>query len=495
VLILYEDDDLLVVNKPSGINTHKPDRFAPDGIHEWLAKRRPRLSILQRLDKDTSGVLLFGKTERANQSLARQFESHSIRKEYLLLTTTRPSRGKCRARTANAITEFELMQPHGRFFLVAARPVTGKTHQIRRHAAENGFPILGDTEYGGEPAPRLMLHSHALTFELPRTAETLRLVAAVPESFDEVNALVAAKEFRDTIFDERTDAFRLVSGAADGFPDVIIDDYAGRLLVQWQTEGAKQRHAALVDELRERCQPRAIYEQLGTKQKRSPPACVCGTPAAERFAVRENDLTFLAGFHEGLSAGVFLDQRENRWRLRGMDLAGRTLLNCFSYTCGFSVAAAKAGAVTASVDLSKNYLAWGAANFRANGLDPGAHAFVSGDVFGWLKRFQKRQQRWDLVILDPPTFSTTKSGHAFQAMRDYQQLEEQALQVVAPGGTLFCSTNQRTFRADEFEAILHAAAKRCGRVIASLEFETVPFDFRVAEGERPYLKMVWACLE
>lgn len=494
-MVLHEDEHLLVVNKPSGINTHKPDRFAPDGIHEWFSKRHPRLSILHRLDKETSGVLLFGKTQRANQSLARQFESHTIRKEYLLLTATRPTRGRFRARTADAITEFELLQPHGRLFLVAARPVTGKTHQIRRHAAESGFPILGDTKYGGEPAPRLMLHAHAVAFEHPQAGETLRLVAPVPEAFDETDALVAAKEFRDTIFDESTDAFRLISSAADGFPGVIVDCYAGNLLIQWQTEAAKLSNPALIDRLRERCAPRAIYEQLVTRQKRTTAACGCGTPAAPRFAVREYGLTFLVGFDEGLSTGIFLDQRENRWRVLTSNLTGKTLLNCFAYTCAFSVAAAKAGATTASIDLSKNYLAWGQGNFHANGLDATSHGFLVGDVFEWLKRFEKRRQQWDIVVLDPPTFSTTRKGRAFQAARDYQGLEELALGVVAPGGLLLCSTNQRTFVAEDFEATLYAAAKRRGRVIASLEFETVPFDFRVAEGERPYLKALWARLE
>src|SRR5260221_2332555 len=88
-LILFEDDDLLVVNKPSGINTHKPDRFTPDGIHDWLPKREPRwrnLSILQRLDKDTSRRIGFGKTHRNNQSLAEQFEQHPAGETYFLLT-------------------------------------------------------------------------------------------------------------------------------------------------------------------------------------------------------------------------------------------------------------------------------------------------------------------------------------------------------------------------------------------------------------------------
>jgi 23S rRNA (cytosine1962-C5)-methyltransferase len=495
VLVIYEDEHLLVVNKPSGINTHKPDRFAPDGVHEWLLKRRPGLSIMHRLDKDTSGVLVFGRTQRANQSLARQFESHTIGKEYLLLSSARPSRGKFQARTAGTITEFEFVQPHGQFFLVTARPVTGKTHQIRRHAADCGFPILGDTKYGGEPAPRLMLHARAIMFEHPQTHETLRLEASVPAAFDEIDPVVAAKEFRDALFDEDTDSFRLISGAADESPDVVVDSYAGNLLVQWQTEGVKQRGATLVDALRERCGPRTIYEQLVTKQKRTTPTYVWGELTPERFAIRECGLTFLVGFREGLSTGIFLDQRENRWRLLTMKLATKTLLNCFSYTCAFSVAAAKAGATTASIDLSKNYLAWGQENFRANGLEPAVHSFLVGDVFEWLRRFEKRQQRWDIIILDPPTFSTTKKGRSFRAARDYQELEELAMRVLAPGGTLLCSTNQRTFAADEFEATLRAAAKRCGRVIASLEFETLPFDFRLAEGERSYLKTLWACLE
>ena len=159
-LILFEDEHLLVVCKPSGINTHKPDRFTPDGLHEWLTQRKPQwrnLAVLHRLDKDTSGVLVFGKSARANQSLTEQFTAHTIVKEYLLLAAARPTRPRFRAKSTGAATEFELIGPHAGLFLVRAQPITGKTHQIRRHAADNGFPIVGDALYGGDPAPRLML--------------------------------------------------------------------------------------------------------------------------------------------------------------------------------------------------------------------------------------------------------------------------------------------------------------------------------------------------
>lgn len=514
-IILFEDDHLLVVNKPSGINTHKPDRFAPDGIHEWLTKHDVRwrnLSILQRLDKDTSGVMVFGKTTRANQSLAKQFESHAVEKTYLLLSTVRPTRMKFWAKSPNSVTEFEFIGEHGEYWLVQARPLTGKTHQIRRHAAESRFPILGDTQYEGEPGPRLMLHAYKLSFEHPATGERVAFEASVPRAFDEVNALVAAMEFREALFGEQTNAFRLINGEADGFPDAIVDSYAGNLLVQWQTEVAAKKAAELIEQLRRECEPQAIYEQLATKQKRTTPRIVgAGTGACpplvatehgqaqgpaptKRFPICENGLTFLVNFGEGLATGIFLDQRENRRRLLTMPLTGKTVLNTFSYTCAFSVAVAKAGAMTTSVDLSRNYLEWGKDNFRANDLDPAGHEFVFGDTFEWLKRFAKRRQNWDVVILDPPTFSTTKKGRVFQAARDYEDLAVLAMPLVTPGGWLLCSTNQRTLEAEQFEKSIKTAAQRCGRAIEALEFETLPFDFRMAPKERAYLKTFWAKL-
>jgi 23S rRNA (cytosine1962-C5)-methyltransferase len=475
-VILFHDEHLLAVNKPSGINTHKPDRFAPDGLHEWLSRRHGALSVLHRLDKETSGVIVFGRTRAANQSLSRQFESRQVRKEYLLFASRRPSRQKFTARSADAETEFEFVQPHGNRFLIRARPLTGKTHQIRRHAADNGFPILGDIQYGGEPASRLMLHAHRITFT--HLGEAMTLEASVPAAFEDDDALTAAREFRNLIFDEDTNAFRLLSGAADGFPDVIVDSYDGRLLVQWQTEPVD---ASLYDRLGSE-----IYEQVCTKQKRTTTRYVRGEAPA-RFPVRENGLRFLVGFGEGLSTGLFMDQRENRWRLLQMDLHGKSVLNTFAYTCAFSVAVAKVGAVTTSVDLSRNYLDWGKENFRANNLRVDGHEFLSGDVFDWFKRFAKRGRQWDMVILDPPTFSTTKDGRRFQAERDYSALAAQAAALVSRGGTLFCSTNQRTLSSERFEA----AVRRCGREVSEVEFATVPWDFR----EAPYLKTLWARLD
>ena len=485
-LILFEDADLLVVHKPSGVNTHKPDPFAPDGIHEWLGKRGYKLSILHRLDKETSGVLVFGKSTRANQSLAKQFEKHKVRKEYLFLSAQRPKRQRFCEEWPNEATWFEYLEPVGENHLIKAEPVTGKTHQIRRHAKIVKFPVLGDTKYGDIPAPRLMLHAHRITFTHPATGAPVTFEASVPAVFEDLDPLTAAREFRELIFDDAdTNAYRLVNAAGDSLPDIIIDSYADRQFCQ------RLAPTAVLPVLT----GLSAYEQLATKQQRTAPRLVAGEAITERFPVRENGVTYLINFGEGLSTGLFLDQRENRRRLLRMPLAGKRVLNCFAYTCAFSVAAAKVGALTTSVDLSRNYLDWGQANFHANNLDPSQHEFVFGDVFDWLKRFAKRSQQWDLVLLDPPTFSTTKGGRRFRVERDYEELAALAMSLVTPGGTLFCSTNQRTLAPEDFENAIRAAAKTVGRIITAMEFETLPFDYRLAERERAYLKTWWVTLE
>jgi len=288
----------------------------------------------------------------------------------------------------------------------------------------------------------------------------------VPRAFDEPDPLVVAQECRELFFDDNTNAYRLFSTN-----DVIVDWYDGHALVQWQTE--KTRELKL--------DASTVHEQIVTKQKRTTPV----GPPVGRFPIRENGVTYLINFGEGLASGIFLDQRENRYRL--LHTKANRVLNCFAYTCAFSVAAAKAGAHTTSVDLSRNYLEWGKENFRANNIDLTGHDFLHGDVFEWLKRFAKRGATWNIVLLDPPTFSTTKKGRSFRAERDYLELVKLAAALVVPGGTLFCSTNQKTLAPAEFERTV----RQCGRPVKALEFETVPFDFLPAD----YLKTVWATLE
>ena len=269
-----------------------------------------------------------------------------------------------------------------------------------------------------------------------------------------------------------TDALRIVDGSGDGFPDLEIDDFAGHWLVQ-------TRGGAIPGWLRGATVPRSIHwKKLGDKAS---PIWIAGEHLGEPFVVMENGLSYWIDFQAGYSQGIFLDQRDNR-RTTASIASGHTVLNCFAYTCGFGVAAASGGGVTANLDLSKRYLDWGRRNYSLNGLNPDEHDFLYGDVFDWLKRFEKRGRRFDVVILDPPTFSRNAKGTVFQVERDLGNLVRLATGVLNPGGRIFCSTNQRSLAWTDFERLVLGGVPGW-----QVERVGMPEDFT---GER-YLKAVW----
>lgn len=484
--VLFEDDHLLAVSKPAGVNTHAPDRFAPEGLHEWLQRRRGRpLAIHHRLDKETSGLLVFGKSASANRSLTEQFEQKTVRKIYIFLSAATPPAKPLRVSSPidgkPATTSFEPVGCCGRFALIRAMPETGRTHQIRLHAAQNGFAVASDALYEKPvtPLPRLMLHASSLELHHPHTGQTLRFDAPMPATFSHPDWLTAAREFRSLLFDPAdTNAYRLVSGAADGFPDAMVDRYGKRLLAQWYAQPNRALREALGDQ--------ELVERSMEKQ----PIGETAAPEA-RFEIVENGLKFLISLDAGYSTGLFLDQRENRRRLLTSYLRGKTVLNTFAYTCAFSVAAARAGAVVTSLDLSKRYLDWGRDNFRLNNINPEAHDFIFGDCFDWMERLAKKGRSYDVVLLDPPTFSKVKKGRPFSAEKDYAKLVALAEPLVKSGGRLFCSTNARSLFPQRFLETIQRGAPRA----RLMEFATQPFDFRIASGEKSYLKTVWAELD
>ena len=520
-LILFEDEHLLVVNKPAGMNTHAPAPFAGEGLYDWLRHREPRwasLAILHRLDKETSGVMVFGKTPLANRSLTQQFTGRTVRKKYQMLTDCEVTRDSFTAESLlvrsgekylsrpvhagsdRAETHFKRLgtEASGQT-LVEAEPVTGRTHQIRVHAAEHGFPILGDALYGGTPWPRVCLHAASLTLKHPASGQEMTLCAAPDFSRDARLAL------RTTLVDaEQTNAFRLVHGASDGWPGW----YADRLgdFVLSQSEGglteAQRTYLGNLPGVT------GVYHKLLNRQVRrvraeeASPQLVSGAAAPDRFAVHENGVQFELSFNEGCSVGLFLDQRDNRRRflvnhvaaefsLFEGGAAGREVLNTFAYTCGFSVCAAKAGARTTSLDLSKKYLEWGRRNFALNGLDPAAHDFIYGDVFDWLRRLVKKQRSFDAIVLDPPTFSQSKEHGVFRAEKDYGKLVTASLPLLKSGGVLFASTNAAGLEPEDFLKAVQSALAKAGRKILQQHYAPQPPDFRIARAEPGYLKTVW----
>jgi 23S rRNA (cytosine1962-C5)-methyltransferase len=246
-------------------------------------------------------------------------------------------------------------------------------------------------------------------------------------------------------------------------------------------------------EVLRRYECRGAYHKLLSRHERdASPAHLFGEAVPESFTVRENGLLFEISFSHGYSTGLFLDQRDNRRRLMTRYAkTGATVLNTFAYTCGFSVCAAKAGATVTSMDLSKKYLEWGKRNFALNGLDPGRHDFIYGDVFGWLKRLRKKGRAFDVIILDPPTFSHSKEWGAFQAQMDYGKLVTAALPLLNRNGVILASTNAATWKPEEFFAIVESATRHGDRSIAEHDFAPQPPDFPITREEPGYLKTFW----
>ena len=524
-LILFEDEHLLAVNKPHGWNTHAPAPFAGEGVYDWLRHREPRwarLAIVHRLDKETSGVLLFGKTAVANRSLTQKFATRAVTKKYMLLTDRPMKRAQFTATSTlvragqkyisrpghtggeRAETHFTVNATDVGHTVVEAKPVTGRTHQIRVHAAEYGFPILGDTLYGGTPAGRVFLHAAELVLEHPVTGESITFNAPPDWS---VGQTPASDALRAAIIERRlTNAFRIIHGASDGWPAFHVEKFGDFLLAQ-SAQALTEQQRERVGALAAAHHSRGVYHKLlkanvrGSTLREASPELIVGEAAPERFTVRENGLTFELSFAEGYSVGLFLDQRDNRRRLLMSHVAADfalfggpvrpEVLNVFAYTCGFSVAAAKAGARTTSLDLSKKYLEWGKRNFALNDLDPAQHNFIYGDAFDWMRRLAKKARTFDCVILDPPTFSQSKASGTWQAERDYGKLVSAALPLVKLGGLVFAATNAAKLAPEKFLAMIADAVKGQKRKIVQQHYVPQPPDFPISREEPAHLKTVW----
>ncbi len=224
ITLLYEDSDLLVVDKPAGLVVHPaykhPDGTLFDAIRDYLqARGEARPCLLHRLDKDTSGALLLTKTEQARQRLVRALEQRKLTKQYLGLVCGHPvpATGQVRARLRRdpadrrrvqihpagqeSVTRYQTLRVFASgFSFLALQPVTGRTHQLRVHLAALGTPLVGDQTYGESlrwsrlHAARHLLHAHLLTFQHPTTNERLTITAPLPADMQEALEACAAIE-------------------------------------------------------------------------------------------------------------------------------------------------------------------------------------------------------------------------------------------------------------------------------------------------------------
>jgi 23S rRNA (cytosine1962-C5)-methyltransferase len=487
--VIFQDDQLLVIDKPAGIATHSPEPGVCWGWYEYFHWRNPdseKLRLLHRLDRDTSGVLLFAKTAETSRELSQQWESEQIGKRYVFATRRKPSKASWKIEQAigghAALTEFRALDKAGAFYRVEARPRTGRTHQVRIHASNSGAPIVGDREHGDENDEwPLLLHATEMTCSLAGAKSVF--AASLPDTFSAVSAPEAwwrrAGVFRDAMTGG-LEAVRAIHGAADGFAQRVVERFGGIWVLS-------EFGPLKADPLRTLLKGRELVTKTYLGEGK-----VENKGAASPTVVSENGLRYEVRFDEATTTGLFLDQRENRLHLRRL-LAGLPpgpVLNCFAHTCSFSVAAAAAGRRTASVDLSPKYLEWGKRNFTLNDLNADEHAWLRGDAKDWLKRLKKKNEKFAAIILDPPSFSRGKLGD-FRVERDLQPLIRQAAELLLHRGVMLIATNFQKWSHRDFISKVTAALGKKPFKSFSLP---LPPDFPYQSGEKLWMRSVWITL-
>jgi 23S rRNA (cytosine1962-C5)-methyltransferase len=546
--ILFEDAAVIVVHKEPGIPSQAPEEHIPNDVRSRLARYLAfrdgvpeadvYLGVHQRLDQPTSGVLLFARAKEANASLAKQFEGRTATKRYVAgvhdwsypgerriehwietghgeVHAVRPG-DRHSPKAKYAVMLASVRRTAGRRTLLEVGLETGRTHQIRAQLAAERAAIVGDREHGGVAGPRLLLHAENLTLAHPISGEPLSVTSPLPVAFEcwlggEDGLPTANDELRRRLriavdarfgmgrFDAGTTAFRLVHGAGDGLPGIALDRYGDHLVLHLASEEADAREPEILDAVQDlgfdgvyvKRRPKQASTLTDTRQENVAPAePLRGTAAPEEFTIVENDIPYLVRLGDGLSTGIFLDQRQNRARIRDR-ASGARVLNLFAYTCAFSVAAARGGAAkTVSVDVAEPALAAGRKNLALAGADPRAHETVRADVFDALSKLRELGQRFDLVIVDPPTFATTRSSR-FTSGRDWEELLEAICPVLSGDATILACSNDERLTEAAFRKLALGGISRGGRDAGKMTTMAPPRDFPQADAQSPTLKTLW----
>jgi 23S rRNA (cytosine1962-C5)-methyltransferase len=330
-------------------------------------------------------------------------------------------------------------------------------------------------------------------FYNPKNSIAVRMISfASPEINQEYwrNALSAAIS-RRAAYGAVSSAYRLVHGEADMLPGLTVDKYGEYLCIQISIIGMDRLRETIVGLLQELLKPKGIYERSDIPSRK-----VDGLPminqvlfgeVPERIEIIENELVFDVDVRNGQKTGFFLDQRENRLELRPL-VKGLRVLNCFGYSGGFAVSAAKGGATEVeTVDISEDATRMALAHFARNGFVGNKYRAITADVFEYLREVTPGS--YDVIILDPPAFTKNKDS-VMAAARGYKEINRQAARVLSSGGILVtCSCSQHIDRM-LFQKIVHDGVIDAGKDVQILAIRGQgpdhPINISHPEGE--YLK-------
>lgn len=499
------------VDKIAGLNTHTPEYGQRGCVEIYEEELDRKLYVVHRLDKATSGALVFTTSSELAADLTKLFEQHKVEKRYLFLTDKKIPQKEftyesfivkeknafvsSSSTEPNSKTTFKWLKSLGPYELWTAIPHSGKPHQIRLHADANGIAVLGDSDHNGSPYFRLCLHSHSLTFNLGGQRvhfETDLPEWAQSEDPSKVEELILEEAFqrRERLFkvsELKSESLRLCHREFDTYR---IDQYGEYLWVYWYKEPDPTVQDLLrFEKIAKKHQKKILIRKMLNRGE-DPNAEILWKigNTTPRWQAQENGVTYELRTDSGLSPGLFLDQRENRLWVRE-HAQDRRVLNLFSYTSGFSVVSALAGAQeVCTVDVSQNFIDWSKRNFELNGLNPEQenYEFWAQDSILFLKGTIRRKRKFGLIICDPPSFGRSKNG-VFSISKNFDELLVNALYCLEKNGLLLFCTNYEKWTTGDIHLRLNKLKREFSFKI--LPAPTQGLDFELPDQE-PLMKSI-----
>ncbi|MGM0940644.1 MAG: class I SAM-dependent rRNA methyltransferase [Bacillota bacterium] len=300
-------------------------------------------------------------------------------------------------------------------------------------------------------------------------------------SFFKKKLLSAINKRKGFYQSDDTNAFRVFNGEGDGIGGVTIDYYAGYYLINWYSEGIyafKEHIVRVIDELGDY---HGIYEKKRFDRKGNyidDDDFVKGNRGEFPIIVKENGMHYAVYLNDGAMVGVFLDQRDVRVAIRDKYAKNKQVLNTFSYTGAFSIAAALGGAAkTTSVDLAKRSKGKTIEQFSVNGIDFEQQDIIVMDVFDYFKYARRKQLSFDMVILDPPSFARSKK-RTFSTAKDYPALIKDTISITNQHGIIVASTNNASLGMKKFKGFIDKACSEMNTSYRILEEFQLPADFQ-----------------
>ncbi|MBK9295148.1 MAG: class I SAM-dependent methyltransferase [Oligoflexia bacterium] len=523
-MILRSFESAIILDKPAGMSTHTPDSGATLGFTEVCEKLLgEKLWAVHRLDNTTSGCLLCTTNAEGVEPWSNKLKE-SVKK-YVLISenefkqnlwsyegriekTGNHKFGLVKGEN-NSHTTFAKIGKNSLGFIYEAEIHSGKTHQIRIHAEASGIPILGDPLHGGAAYPRLMLHSYELQIDKTKINSPLPQAFLMDQELEKkflnlhkadrtlAMQFLISLDRRRFLFFEKTNSYRLMHREWFEKNKLCIEKLGDVLQIMNYSQTNESLSESLIDFFMNvsntkywfirQMQERGNIKNLNEETKINIQA---STNMPLQWQIKENDINFDMRHAQGMSAGLFLDQRDHRLEIL-QSTHGKKVANFFSYTCGFSLCAALGGAAeVVSVDTSQSSLEWGKNNFKLNDLDPDKYEFFTADSLFFLQACVRRKRKFDLIIIDPPTFSRGKHG-TFKLSEQIEELLKNAFLCLEQEGRLLLTFNDEGLESSDVALKIEKAALDAGLSYIRIEKTHPPLDFEFPLERNTVMKGFW----